>query len=420
MPLARILTLRPEETTGLSQQLQQLGFDVEVTSPHERNLGPAELEIEFAVCDQQQVVARASAIATQLEADVFVFPSALPPMPKSIVVEEAPVFLPEPVEVQPLSLPVESPVQVETPVQNEPEPVHAAAAQDSSEQLQRVAWSVTLAEALRKFGRRTGSVASAIGSKMRDGSVRMMAGFSSAMLKFRNKTSAAGTAVADRKREYQERLRAKAAQAQAARAQRLAQMERLRAEAREQVATLERARMAAEAHHQQLQRLDAEEQPVRRRQEETPGPRILQLRGVFAGAIAAVALFVAGILLANFHNSSPLPPDITGSSIEQPVPFGPATVHGAPGVTLTPSAPKSQPHPPITANAPHAASKPQPAVHTAQAKKPKRQGRHFRNRSTGEEDDATNDVVVRHFGPQKKPTTQTAQRQTGIKRYSDQ
>src|SRR5215469_4349934 len=102
MPLARILTLRPEETTGISQQLQQLGFDVEVTSPHERNLSPAELEIEFAICDQQQVLARASAIATQLQADVIVFPGALPPMPKSVLLEEVLVSLPEPVEVQPL------------------------------------------------------------------------------------------------------------------------------------------------------------------------------------------------------------------------------------------------------------------------------------------------------------------------------
>ena len=414
MALARILTLRPEEATGLSQQLQQLGFDVEVTSPHERNLASAELEIEFAICDQQQVLARASAIATQLQANVIVFPGALPPMPKTVIVEETPVFLPEPVEVQPPSMPVEAPVQ------NEHEPALTTAAQDSSEQVERIPWSATLAEGLRGFGRRTGSVASTLAIKMRNGSVRMKAGLSSVIVKFKSTTSAAGTAVADRKREYQERMRAKASQAQAARAQRLAQMERLRAEAREQVAVLERARMVAEASHQQLQRMDAEEQPVRRRQEKAPGPRILQLRGVFAGAIAAVALFVAGILLANFHGSSPLSPDMRGSAIEQQVPFGPATVHGAPGVTLTPKAPTTQPRPPIAASAPHAASKPQPAVHTAHAKKQQRKWQHFRNRSTGEEDDVADDVVVRHFGPQKKATTQTAQRQTGIKRYSDQ
>ena len=178
--------------------------------------------------------------------------------------------------------------------------------------------------------------------------------------------------------------------------------------------------MVAEAGHQQLQRMDAEEQPVRLRKEKAPGPRILQLRGVFAGAVAAVALFVAGILLANFHGSSPLPPDMTGNAIEQPVPFGPATVHGAPGVTLAPKAPKTQPRPPVAASAPHPASKPRPAVNTAQAKKTKREWRHFRNRSTGEGDDVAGDVVVRHFGSQRKPTTQTAQRQTGIKRYSDQ
>lgn len=412
MPLARILTLRPEETTGLSEQLQQLGFDVEVTSPHERNLSTADLEIEFAICDQQQVLGRAAAIATQLQADVVVFPGALPPLPKRVVVEEVPVTLPEPIEVQPPGGPVEIP--------GEQEPVLTAAGQDSIEPLERVAWSAVFVARLRKLRQQTGSAASALGRKMRSGSVWMKAVVAGAIVKFKSSTSAA----AGRTRVYQERMRTRAAQAQAARAQRLAEMERLRSEAREQVAALEKVRMAAEAQHQQLQRMDAEQEPIRHRKEKVAGPRSLQMRGVMAGAAAAVALFVAGILLANFHTSSPLSPDLEGSSIEQQVPFGPATVHGAPGVTLTPNAPKTLPAiaarvlPSASASSP--ASRPKQAVQTTQAKKPKSAWRHFRNKSGAEEDDVADDVTVRHFGAQKRPTTQTAQRQTGIKRYSDQ
>lgn len=411
MPLARILTLRPEETTGLSQQLQQLGFDVEVTSPHERNLSAAELEIEFAICDQQQVLGRAAAIATQLQADVVVFPGALPPLPKRVVVEEAPVTLPEPVEVQPPGESVEIPA--------EQEPVLTAAEQDSIEQVERIAWSAVFAERLRKLRHQTGSAASELGRKMRSSSVWMKAVVAGAIVKFKSSTSAA----ADRTRVYQERMRTRTAQAQAVRAQRLAEMERLRAEAREQVAALEKVRMAAEAQHQQLQRMDAEQEPVRHRKERVAEPRSLQMRGVLAGAAAAVALFVAGILLANFHTSTPLSPDIEGSSIEEQVPFGPATVHGAPGVTLTPNAPKTLPaiaaRVPPTASASSPASRPKPVLQTSQAKNHKPAWRHFRNKSSGEKDDVANDVTVRHFGAQKKPTTQTAQ-QTGIKRYSDQ
>src|SRR5215471_2037001 len=94
MPLARILTLCPEDADGLADQLQQLGFEVEVASPNEQELSPADLEIEFAICDQQQVLGRAAAIGAQLQAEVVVFPGAIPPLPKGAMVTEVPV--PEP------------------------------------------------------------------------------------------------------------------------------------------------------------------------------------------------------------------------------------------------------------------------------------------------------------------------------------
>jgi len=422
MPLARILTLRPDEVNGLFEQLHQLGFDVEVASPHERNLAPADLEIEFAICDQQQVLGRASAIAAQLQADVVVFPGSLPPTPKSMVFEEAPVALHAPVELQ---VPDE---RTEVPEQPGPElePVVTSAAVEAlGEPAQRIAWSVKFAEGLRKSRRQIGAAAAVLATRLHSGFVRLRPALANLIMKFKDTTSAAGSAFADRTREYQERMKTRAAQAQALRAQRLAEMERLRLEAREQVVALERVRMAAEAEHQNLQRLDAE-QPVREREVKDARPQILQLRGVFAGAAAAAALFIVGILLANFHARAPLPPTLTGGSVQQQVPFGPATVKGAPGVTLSPGVPKSLAETaraarPASATAPPSVRKPEPAVRITRTAAQDPGWRHFRKRSSGEHDDGTaDDVVVRHFAPLRKPVTQTAQRQAGIKRYSDE
>jgi hypothetical protein len=53
--------------------------------------------------------------------------------------------------------------------------------------------------------------------------------------------------------------------------------------------------------------------------------------------------------------------------------------------------------------------------------KQKSQWHHFRQRSDRDKDDVTaDDVVVRHFNSPKKPPTQAAQQQAGLKRYSDE
>ncbi|MBZ5507333.1 MAG: hypothetical protein LAO78_17885 [Acidobacteriia bacterium] len=79
MPLARIFTRNPERTTDLSSQLQQQGYTVEVVSPDQAHLAPADLEIEFEVCERTDVLARAADLATELEADVAVAPGVLQP-----------------------------------------------------------------------------------------------------------------------------------------------------------------------------------------------------------------------------------------------------------------------------------------------------------------------------------------------------
>ena len=82
MPLARILTRNPERTSDLSSQLKQQGYSVEVARPDQTNLAPADLEIEFEVCERADVLDRAADLATELGADVAVAPGILQMPPK--------------------------------------------------------------------------------------------------------------------------------------------------------------------------------------------------------------------------------------------------------------------------------------------------------------------------------------------------
>jgi hypothetical protein len=82
MPLARILTRNPERTADLSSQLKQQGYSVEVARPDQTNLAPADLEIEFEICERADVLDRAADLATELGADVAVAPGLLQIAPK--------------------------------------------------------------------------------------------------------------------------------------------------------------------------------------------------------------------------------------------------------------------------------------------------------------------------------------------------
>jgi hypothetical protein len=84
MPLARILTRNPERTADLSSQLKQQGYSVEVARPDQTNLAPADLEIEFEVCERADVLDRAADLATELGADVAVAPGVLQMAPKPV------------------------------------------------------------------------------------------------------------------------------------------------------------------------------------------------------------------------------------------------------------------------------------------------------------------------------------------------
>ena len=90
MPLARIFTHHPERTTVLSEQLQQQGYRVEVLSPAVANLAPADLEIEFDICERADVLERAASLADELQAEVAVAPGVLEAEP---ALAEAPAAL---------------------------------------------------------------------------------------------------------------------------------------------------------------------------------------------------------------------------------------------------------------------------------------------------------------------------------------
>ena len=177
--------------------------------------------------------------------------------------------------------------------------------------------------------------------------------------------------------------------------------------------------MAAEAEHRKLQQ-QAEPSPGRRFARNLR-PQSSQLRGVFTGAAAASVLFVVGMLLANFHPSTPLPVNMSNGSMEQQAPFGATTVHGTPGVTLGGvKAPK--PAPAVKSASPATPQlKPQPAKSSAPVAKKKSQWRRFRQRSNRAGDQGVaDDVVVRHYAPAQKPIAKTTQQQAGLKHYSDQ
>ncbi|HKD79269.1 MAG TPA: hypothetical protein VKH81_06210 [Candidatus Angelobacter sp.] len=77
MPLARIFTHHPERTAALSNQLQQQGYTVEVVSPDQAHLSPADLEIEFEICERADVLERAAGLADELHADIAVAPGVI-------------------------------------------------------------------------------------------------------------------------------------------------------------------------------------------------------------------------------------------------------------------------------------------------------------------------------------------------------
>jgi len=378
-----------------------------------------------------------------LRAEVVVFPDVIPPLPKP-----APVVAEVPVAVTALPEVLAPPPEQENS--------HIEEEREFGLQLPAGTWFSGIGEKLQMLGQRTASGCRTLAERLRPA-------FGSGLTKLKNEVSSTGGTIAERAREYQEKIKSRAAEARVARKQRLAEierqraesaermeqdhppapenplpaqqqlqiaqqaerekrlaeMERLRAEAREQVAALERARMAAEAEHRKLQQQS--EPSTGRRFARNLRPQSSQLRGVFTGAAAASVLFIVGMLLANFHPSTPLPVNVTNSSMEQQAPFGATTVHGTPGVTLG-GVKTARPAPAVKSASPAAMPqlKPHPAKSSAPVAKKKSQWRRFRRQSNRAGDSGVaDDVVVKHYAPAQKPIVRNTQQQAGLKHYSD-
>lgn len=190
------------------------------------------------------------------------------------------------------------------------------------------------------------------------------------------------------------------------------EVERLRLEAREQLAALTEA---------QLQSRPARKagpiaiQPVLQKVIRLIQRGNGQLRGALAGAGAATLLFLVGLVWANFHAITPLSHSLMNRSVEEQVPFGATTIHGASGATAEPVSVKDS-----AQQAAPLQSKPHPASRSSQPPKPDSQWHHFQRAANNDGDTTADDVVVRHFGPPKKQPTQTAQQRPAITRYSDE
>jgi hypothetical protein len=498
MPLARIFTRNPERTSDLSRQLQQQGYTVEVASLEQSDLSPADLEIEFEVCERADVLERAAGLASELGADVAVAPGVLlpaeAPAARSVVEMQAPAT-PErdrerefdaafrPVIEMPLAA-TESPA-VAAPVEREPLP--PVAFLDETPRMepvviaenQPVAAPVTFSEPprpanpvpylaqLTPFSTPAGRGEEPMpagpahepehdrGRQIIDGGARIAARAWAGALALK---SSAAASLRDYFQEYSKRAQVRSAEARAAHAARLLDLEQRRAEAQQRAAELEAAREEAA---RRLVELVRQRDPGLHEQEDVPVPfestyaesapaefqpaaqvseppatkprrtaawttpialwRKMNpaLRPVLTGAAAVTALFIMGIALGLFHSRTPL------ANPGNHNPNGGVTVQTG-GVTVQTGPAKPQAGKPA-ANAPTQA-KPAPGSVTAPTQaqtptpaKPSPRIQHGQQ-LVAQQSESTigDDVVVRHFSrpvPTQKPK-QSGQ-QAGLKHFSD-
>lgn len=72
MSVARIFSCSPEQAAALVQDLERQGYKVEVMRPEESPTGPADLEIQYELCDNDRIVERAKELAKQFDTDIAV------------------------------------------------------------------------------------------------------------------------------------------------------------------------------------------------------------------------------------------------------------------------------------------------------------------------------------------------------------
>lgn len=536
MPLARILTRNPERTADLSSQLQQQGYSVEVTRPDQANLAPADLEIEFEICERADVLDRAADLAGELGADIAVAPGVLQMAAKPVtqpIMAERPVakpIVPEPimaeakaenvvelkshpaVEHDPerdfeaafapvIEMPAAaqaSPEVIEVPVM-EQEPMPPVAFMEESPALGPIAaapvgfseparaadpmpylaqltpFSIPAARAEEEHQ----TIAPPVrpqeppqievrGRKVLQDGARIAAQSWAGALALAASTTAS---VRDHFEEYKKRAQVRSAEARAAHAARLLDLEQRRAEAHQRAAELEVAREQAAARLIELVRqrdpglppersgesmpLEQsapvpsqasqsvyERPPVQDRRRDVPPVAASKrepvtksaraavaatpielwrginppLRAVLTGAAAVSALFIMGIALGLFQSRPPRASTPNRASTGVSVQTGGVTVQAAPAksqaaqpVAAMPQA-KPQPGQPVLSKQAQAANVAKPSPRVGQTHLVAQQS----------EKQIGDDVVIRHFSrplPTQKP--KQAGQQAGLKHFSD-
>jgi hypothetical protein len=385
MALARIFSRHPEHTSDLAQQLQQQGYTVEVLSPDQSPLSPADLEIQLEVCDPASVLRRAQELAARFHADIAVAPGALAAEPFSAA-ETSGISLSEGEPARAAALAV--PSSCITPVVAAPdaEAIHIAPAMEGEAEAARASWSLT--PAARAFGAALAACAAATGNLF--------------------------ASTRDQLRESWELARIRNAEAHALREQHLLELKRQRAEGQQRALELAAERKAIAAYLRQLQQEAPHAFPDVRHQwlsaEDTasdtePSASAWQLKtrrihsrkweAVFAGLLSASALFVLGLAVAAFH-SRPAQSANGGATVQTR------------GVTLQ----RGQLKPASATRSSSSLRKARPE--TAKSAPPiqpqLRTPRRVHELVAG-------DVIVRHFAA---PATQAQNsQQTGVKHYSD-
>src|SRR5580765_7558099 len=532
MPLARIFTRNPERTADLSRQLQQQGYSVEVTSPDQAHLAPADLEIAFEVCERADVLERAGDLAAELGADVAVAPGVLRPVavpdrqPAPAPVAESVVEMtPAPAERDParefeaafapvIEMPA-TPSVIDVPVM-EPEPLPPVAFLEEPAPFQPVAMAerpenhpgagpVAFSEPVRPtdpmpylaqltpFSTPAGRTAEPLqagrprpepphaqdrkpdrGRKTLQDGARIAARTWAGAVAVASSTAAA---IRDHFQEYTKRAQVRSAEARAAHAARLLDLEQRRAEAQQRATELEAAREEAAARLMELVRqrdpgLHEQSQHEQSRHEQGQYEQSLHeqgmpvpvahepdrgredrpvaasmwgradvkqgrasfavnplklwrrinpaLRPVLTGAAAVTALFIMGIALGVFHSRTPLASPANSASGGANAQSGGVTVQTG-GVTVQAGTAKPQP------GKPAAGVQAQPVV-TKQAQAPAQapgkpspriqQTQHLVAQQS--ENTIGDDVVIRHFSrpvPTQKP--KQAGQQAGLKHFSD-
>jgi hypothetical protein len=420
MALARIFSDSPDYASALIHDLQQQGYQVEIVRPEEIPTGPADLEIQYELCDAHRVVERAQELASQAQADIVVESGVLgtasaeparEDLPQAIIKADAPETHRE--------------IWEEPAVIVDPDPAQAWVEQDPAMESQiekRQEFAPEQETILEQEEDRapaalitpeTGATETAAAPYP---AIAMWSKSVTALMAFAGNSldSAHGIWLAGLHKMREQRARAaiRMAEIRARREQQLLELACRRAETLQRSRQLEAARRAAAGYLSQLQleaKAAAKDEtqsgdsiasiPFHSRQREGQGwwPS-RHMKHIAAGAAAAGTVFALTLGISTLRS--------------KPEPAKPAPVP-APVVTVQSNR--------ITAAQPQ---RPSPAVRLAKARPVPPRAVHAPVSSASQSDDGdvVDDVVIRHFAPAKSLQSRSRTSdgvKDGVKRISD-